>query len=57
MPRSQDGQPPALVEAACPPLTPLADPSFGATTAKLDAGGGEMRLPLEAWVAVGRATR
>lgn len=27
--------PDALVTASCPPLTPLADPTFGATTLKL----------------------
>ena len=36
MPRSQTAQAPSpLVVASCPPLQPLADDSFGATTRKL----------------------
>lgn len=35
MPRSPASKPAPLVVASCPPLTPLADPSFGATTLKL----------------------
>lgn len=35
MPRSPEPQPAPLVVANCPPLTPLADDSFGATTRKL----------------------
>jgi len=43
MPPSQASSPSPLVVASCPPLTPLADPSFGATTLKLIEVAGQYR--------------
>jgi hypothetical protein len=36
--------PDPLVTAACPELTPLTDPSFGATTQKLVEVGGQYNI-------------
>jgi hypothetical protein len=36
MPRSSSPVPSPLLVASCPPLQPLADDSFGATTLKLE---------------------
>lgn len=41
-----------LVMAECPPLTPLNDPSFGATTAKLVDLAGQYRKCREAALGV-----
>ena len=38
------GGPDPLVIVACPPLTELTDPSFGATTAKLVEVGGQYNI-------------
>jgi len=43
MPPSQASSPSPLVVVSCPPLTPLADPSFGATTLKLIEVAGQYR--------------
>ena len=43
MPLSPAPNPSPLVLASCPPLTPLADPSFGATTLKLVEVAGQYR--------------
>lgn len=44
MPHSPEpAQPSPLVVASCPELTPLADASFGATTAKLVEVAGQYR--------------
>ncbi len=43
MPPLPDASPSPLVVASCPDLTPLADPSFGATTLKLIDVAGQYR--------------
>lgn len=43
MPPSPDENPSPLVVASCPDLTPLDDPSFGATTLKLIDVAGQYR--------------
>lgn len=43
MPPLPDESPSPLVVASCPDLTPLSDPSFGATTLKLIDVAGQYR--------------